>query len=234
MRLAVTAQAATTALPPCPPGTPVPAPPVVTHASLFNDALPPRIVAGRPFSIEYDDPTLVTAVQQTIGPPGTVIRDDIGGLVELTLPSPGAVTMTVVYYVVRNGTCTFSSTYTLNVDAGDPVPAGIGATREFSPRGGFAPKKLPRFGDYDGGRPPWPSRPTPATGPRRAGAAEPGAAHGGQRAQAPLARLAVGPAGRPRPVRVADERASPPRAPGCGSSRRARTPTRGSASWPCR
>jgi hypothetical protein len=88
--VAVTAQAATTTFPPCPPGTPVPAPPVVTHASIFNDALPPRIVAGRPFSIEYDDPALVTAVQQTIGPPGTVIRDDIGGLVELTLPSPGA------------------------------------------------------------------------------------------------------------------------------------------------
>lgn len=139
-------------LPPCPPGTPAPAPPTVA-AHLSAVGSPARLVAGRPIDIEYDDPSLTVAVQSTTGPQGTVVQDDIGDFVTLTLPAPGQVTMRADYYVVRNGTCTFPFTYTLDVTPGDLVPAGVGATRGFSPRGGFTFTKLPRFGDYDGLKP---------------------------------------------------------------------------------
>jgi hypothetical protein len=139
-------------LPPCAPGTPAPAPPTVT-AYLAAVGSPPRLVAGRPIEIAYDDPNLVVAVPSTAGPPGTVVLDDIGDAVTLTLPAPGRVTMSAAYYVVRNGTCTFPFTYTLDVTPGDLVPAGVGATRGFSPRGGFAFTTLPRFGDFDGLKP---------------------------------------------------------------------------------
>jgi hypothetical protein len=135
-------------LPPCPPGTPAPPPPTV-QATLAAVGSPARLVAGRPISIEYDDPNLVVGVQSTTGPPGTVVLDDIGDSVTLTVPAPGQVTMTADYYVVRNGTCTFPFTYTLGVTPGDLVPAGVGVTRGFSPRGGFSFAKLPRFGDFD-------------------------------------------------------------------------------------
>jgi hypothetical protein len=139
-------------LPPCPPGSAAPAPPQVS-AHRASVGSPERLVAGRPISIEYDDPGLTVAVQSTTGPPGTVVADDIGSLVTLTLPAPGQVAMTADYFVVRDGTCTFPFTYTLDVQPGDLVPAGVGATRGFSPRGGFRFTKLARFGDYDGLKP---------------------------------------------------------------------------------
>ncbi len=134
-------------LPPCPPGTPVPPPPAVS-ATLAAVGSPARLVAGRPISIDYDAVS-GTAVQSTTGPPGTVIDDDIGSLVTLTLPTPGQVAMTASYYAFSNETCGFSFTYTLDVQPGDLVPAGVGATRGFSPRGGFRFEKLPLFGDAD-------------------------------------------------------------------------------------
>jgi len=135
-------------LPPCPPGTPAPAPPTV-EAHRASVGSPERLVAGRPLSIEYDDPNLTVAVQSTTGPPGTVVDLDDGDAVTLTLPAPGQVTMTAAYYVLRNGTCTFPFTYTLDVAPGDLVPAGVGAARGFSSRGGYRFAKLPRFGDAD-------------------------------------------------------------------------------------
>jgi hypothetical protein len=139
-------------LPACPPGTPAPAPPTV-RATLSAVGSPERLVAGRPISIEYDDPNLAVSVQSTTGPPGTVVQFDDGNLVTLTLPAPGRVALTAAYYATRDGTCTHGFTYELDVTAGDLVPAGVGATRGFSPRGGFRFAPLARFGDYDGSRP---------------------------------------------------------------------------------
>ena len=92
-------------LPPCPPGTPAPAPPTVS-ATLSAVGLPERLVAGRPIAIEYDDPNLTVSVQSTAGPPGTVVGIDDGDAVELTLPAPGRVALTAAYHVTRDGTCT--------------------------------------------------------------------------------------------------------------------------------
>ena len=139
-------------LPPCPPGTPVPAPPAVS-AHLSAVGSPARLVAQRPIEIGYDDPNLAVSVQSTTGPPGTVVQFDDGDAVTLTLPAPGRVALTAAYYVLRGGTCTHSFTYELDVTPGDLVPAGVGATRGFSPRGGFRFARLPKFGDYDGARP---------------------------------------------------------------------------------
>ena len=139
-------------LPPCPPGTPAPPPPTVA-AHLSAVGSPARLVAGRPIDIEYDDPNLAVTVQSTTGPPGTVVQSDDGDAVTLTLPAPGLITLTAQYLVLRGGTCTFPFTYTLDVTPGDLVPAGVGATRGFSPRGGFTFTKLPRFGDFDGLKP---------------------------------------------------------------------------------
>jgi hypothetical protein len=139
-------------LPPCPPGTPAPAPPTVT-ANLSAVGSPARLVAQRPIDIEYDDPNLAVSVQSTSGPPGTVVQTDDGNLVTLTVPAPGRVAFTAAYYVTRDGTCTHSFTYELDVQAGDLVPAGVGATRGFSPRGGFRFTRLAKFGDYDGAKP---------------------------------------------------------------------------------
>ena len=145
-----TAQNAAPVLPDCPAGTPAPAPPVVTVTGSSRSAS--RLVAGRPIEVQYDDPALVVAVQETIGPPGTTFDGDAGGSsATMTLPAAGAIPVTAKYYDVRNGTCVHGLTYTLTVDAGDLVPAGVGATREFSPRGGFEMRRLPRAGDYDGG-----------------------------------------------------------------------------------
>ncbi len=139
-------------LPPCPPGTPVPAPPTVT-ANLSAVGSPPRLVAQRPIDIQYDDPNLTVSVQSTSGPPGTVVQSDDGNFVTLTVPAPGRIAFTAAYYLTRDGTCTHSFTYELDVTAGDLVPAGVGATRGFSPRGGFRFTRLPTFGDYDGLKP---------------------------------------------------------------------------------
>jgi hypothetical protein len=78
-----------------------------------------------------------------------VILDDIGSLVTLTLPAPGQVSMTASYLSLADESCVFPFTFTLDVQPGDLVPAGVGVTREFSPRGGFTFGTLPRFGDFD-------------------------------------------------------------------------------------
>ena len=139
-------------LPPCPAGTPAPTPPTVS-ATLSAVGSPARLVAQRPIAIEYDDPNLAVSVQSTSGPPGTVVQFDDGNFVTLTVPAPGRVAFTAAYYVTRDGTCTHSFTYELDVTAGDLVPARTGVTRSFSPRGGFRLERLPKFGDYDGGPP---------------------------------------------------------------------------------
>jgi hypothetical protein len=139
-------------LPPCPPGTPVPAPPTV-RATLAAVGSPERLVAGRPIAIEYDDPNLTVSVQSTTGPPGAVVTLDDGDAVELTLPAPGRVALTAAYHLTRDGTCTHGFTYELDVTAGDLVPARVGVTRGFNARGGFRFERLPTFGDYDTGRP---------------------------------------------------------------------------------
>ena len=113
-------------------------------------------MAGRLIDIEYDDPTGTVAVQETIGPPGTIFDAGIadGEFVTLRLPAAGAVPMTAKYFVNSgNATCAHSFTFTLQVETGDLVPAGIGVTRPFSSRGGNEFRKLPRNGDFDGSAP---------------------------------------------------------------------------------
>ncbi|HMO00604.1 MAG TPA: hypothetical protein PKD59_14425 [Miltoncostaeaceae bacterium] len=134
-------------LPPCPPGTPVPPPPAFT-ATRAAVGSPERLVAGRPISIDYDAAS-GTAVERTTGPAGTVILDDIGSLVTLTLPAPGQIAMTASYYAFANETCAFPFTFTLDVQPADLVPAKVGVTREFGPRGGFRFGRLGTFGDFD-------------------------------------------------------------------------------------
>jgi hypothetical protein len=138
-------------LPPCPPGTPVPPPPGV-HATLAAVGSPERLVAGRPITVEYDAAS-GTAVHSTTVPPGTVVDIDDGNAITMTLPAPGQVALTANYYAFSNETCVHSFAYTLDVKPGDLVPAGVGATRGFSPRGGFRFTKLAKFGDYDGLKP---------------------------------------------------------------------------------
>jgi hypothetical protein len=136
-------------LPDCAPGTPpLPVPVVKVEADPGNAG---RIVAGRFFTIEYDDPALTVAVQNTVLPPGAVIDGtDDGNFITLALPAAGAIPLTAKYYdLEHNGTCVQSLTYTVNVEAGDLVPAGIGATEG----GGPTFKKLPKVGINTGGLP---------------------------------------------------------------------------------
>ncbi len=134
-------------LPPCPPGTPVPPPPTVS-ATLAAVGSPERLVAGRPIDVRYDAAS-GTAVNSTSPPPGSVVEVDDGNAITLTVPTPGQVALTANYYAFDDETCTFPFTFTRDVQTGDPVPAGVGATRGFSPRGGFTFAALPRFGDLD-------------------------------------------------------------------------------------
>ena len=202
-------------------------------ANLSAVGSPTRLVAQRPIDIQYDDPNLTVSVQSTSGPPGTVVQSDDGNFVTLTVPAPGRIAFTAAYYLTRDGTCTHSFTYELDVTAGDLVPAGVGATRGFSPRGGFRFTRLPTFGDYDGLKP----------------AAGLVFACDGAKAPVPLSVVcrtsgASGSrSGRRRPRRASawtsptrarrKRRASPASACGCGSSTTT-APTRGSASSPSR
>jgi hypothetical protein len=113
-------------LPDCAPGTPAPPPP--TAAVTGNPATPDRIVAGRFFTIEYDDPNLIVAVQDTAGPPGTEFDGGAeGSAISVALPSAGAIPLTARYFDVQHdGTCVFSFTFTVNVEAGQLLSPGIG------------------------------------------------------------------------------------------------------------
>lgn len=140
------------ALPDCPSGTAPLTPP--TPRVEGSPRFPDRVIAGRPFTIEYDT-TLGVAVQDTLGPPGTTFDGDdpTGGLVTPTVPAPGPAAFTVRYYAL-SGTpaCVQSTTFTVDVELGDPLPARIGAA-EGPTRFIARLPRLPRVGILTTGAP---------------------------------------------------------------------------------
>jgi hemin uptake protein HemP len=99
--------------PPCPPGAPPIPPPTV--AVKGDPSAPGRIVAGRPFQIEYGGEAIV---QETAGPPGTTFssNDLLGATV--TVAAPGPAVFTARYYDDRVG-CSQTFSFTVNVEVGD-------------------------------------------------------------------------------------------------------------------
>lgn len=143
------------AYPPCPPGSPPLPAPGVTAQGPSSDA-PTRIVAGRPFTLTYDE--RVVGVQDTAaGTPGTTFDSPIGSLLTVTVPTPGPASFTVRYFdanATRTTACLQSSTFAIDVEAGDPVSGRTGAiegTEPRWPRGG--PPRLPRKGSLYSGPP---------------------------------------------------------------------------------
>lgn len=151
--LSVGGAGAATILPDCAPGTPAPPPP--TPVVTGEPSSPTRIVAGRPFTIDYTGGDGSVTVQSTTVPPGTLFDpgfDAGGSVLYLSLPAAGPVPLTAHYYLVLNGTCVHRFPFTVNVEPGDLVPAGLrvgqGELRD-SPR--F--ERLPRRGVNTDGNP---------------------------------------------------------------------------------
>jgi hemin uptake protein HemP len=140
--------------PPCAPGTP-PLPPPTVNAT-GDPSSPERIVAGRPFTIEYDSREVV--VQDTAGPPGTTFSSNnaTGELIGPTVPTPGTAVFTVRYFAIgatAATACTQSTTFTVNVELGDLVSARIGYAEGPTIKliGRF--DRLPKRGALTGGAP---------------------------------------------------------------------------------
>jgi hypothetical protein len=117
---------------------------------------PERIVAGRPFTIEYDSNQV--AVQDTVGPPGTTFssNDATGGLIAPTVPAAGPAVFTVRYTDIAATAataCTQSASFTVDVGPGDLLAPRIGYSEGPTIKliGKFA--RLPRRGDLTGGAP---------------------------------------------------------------------------------
>ena len=139
--LSVGGAGAQTILPDCAPGTPAPAPP--TAAVTGDPSSPARLIAGRPINIEYDSPGAAVSVQSTTGPPGTVV-DGGQEAIAVTVPSAGTIPLTVRYFDTISGTCVHSFTFTMNVEPGSLLPAGLGVAQGDLGRAEFA--RLPRRG----------------------------------------------------------------------------------------
>jgi hypothetical protein len=141
--------------PPCPPGSPPLPPPGVTAQGPSRDA-PGRIVAGRPFTLTYDE--RVVGVQDTAAAtPGTTFDSPLGSLIIVTVPTPGPASFTVRYYdgnATRTTACLQSSTFTINLEAGDPVSGRLGAIEGTEPRWPLrGPPRLPKRGFLASGPP---------------------------------------------------------------------------------
>jgi hypothetical protein len=131
-------------LPPCPPGAPPIPPPTVTAKGDLS--APERIVAGRPFQIEYGVPGNI--VQETAGPPGATFssNDQLGATV--TVAAPGPAVFTARYYDAEASpatACTQTFSFTVNVEVGDLL----------APRSGYAQSpstfaRVPRKGVLTG------------------------------------------------------------------------------------
>ncbi len=152
--LAASAAGQSDLYPPCAAGVPAPPPPtVVVEAS--RDA-PSRLIAGRPFNVNFTgDDSYADSLEAAV--PGTVFDDPRGGTVSVTVPTAGVASFTVRYIAAnatRANACTWAHTFTLTVEEGDPVVAKLGAIEGPDarwPRGG--PPKLPRRGILVSGRP---------------------------------------------------------------------------------
>jgi hypothetical protein len=153
---AATAAAQSGSYPPCPPTTPALPAPGVTPQGPARDA-PTRIIAGRPFTLDYDESVVV--VQETVSAtPGTTLEGGaLGDLPTVVVPTPGPAAFTVSYIDVnstRTNACTWSAGFTVNVEAGDPVAGRMGAIEGPEPRWPRAgPPALPRKGFLSAGRP---------------------------------------------------------------------------------
>jgi hypothetical protein len=132
------------AIPDCAPGAaPIPPPSVDVQGSPAS----PRVIAGRPFSIEYDPP-LGVIVQDTLAPAGTSFQfnDPTGPGVAPTVPAAGPASFAVRFYdanVPEAAACLQRLDFTVNVEVGDLLPGGIGIGE-----GGFVGRfrKLPARG----------------------------------------------------------------------------------------
>lgn len=133
-------------LPDCPPGTATLTPP--------TPRFPESVIAGRPFTIEYE--TVVgVIVQDTLAPPGTAFDadDPTGVTVTPTVPAPGPAAFAVRYHS-SSGTpaCVQRTTFIVNVAIGDRLPARIGAA-EGPTRFVTRLPRLPRAGILTTGAP---------------------------------------------------------------------------------
>jgi hypothetical protein len=142
--------------PECAPGTPALPAPAVTAQGRSREA-PSRIVAGRPFELTYDESAV--GVQDTLAVSPGIAFDgtNVGNLLTVTVATPGAATFTVRYFdanATRANACVQSSTFTIGVEAGDPVVGRLGAIEgpePLWPRGG--PPRLPKKGLLSTGPP---------------------------------------------------------------------------------
>ena len=153
---AATAGAQTGApFPACPPAaTPLPAPGVSAQGP-SRDA-PARIIAGRPFTLTYDE--TVVGVQDTASATsGTTFDNPAGSLLSVVVPTPGPAVFTVRYFdanATRATACVWSAAFTVNVEAGDPVSGRVGAIEGPEPRWPLrGPPRLPAKGFLSGGPP---------------------------------------------------------------------------------
>jgi len=152
---AATAAGQAPSFPPCPPGSPPLPPPGVTAQNQFPEG-GSRLVAGRPFTITYDE--RVVGVQDTAaGTPGTTFDSPLGSLLTVTVPTPGPASFTVRYFdgnATRTTACLQSSSFTVNVEAGDPVSGKTGAIEGSEPRWPrTGPARLPKKGFLSAGSP---------------------------------------------------------------------------------
>ena len=163
-----------------------------------------RLVAGRPIDIEYDDPNGVVAVQETIGPPGTIFDHGVadGDPITLTLPAPGAVTMTAKYFVnSSNPGCAYSFSYTLQRRGGRPRPRRHRGDARVQPRAGATTSRSCRASATSTAWPPRRASPSAAAGRRRVVPLTALLHIGAQPAQAPFGVVTDPAVGRGRPVR---------------------------------
>lgn len=140
--------------PPCPPGTPPLTPPTVRFE---GSAATSRVIAGRPFTIEYDTAIGVIVLDTVAGAPGTTFDGPADGVsASPTVAAPGPAPFTVRYYSAdaRPGQeCTQSLAFTVPVELGDLIRARIGSSegRTIKLIGKY--DRLPRRGDLTGGAP---------------------------------------------------------------------------------
>ena len=141
--------------PDCPPGSPALPAPTFSVQAESRDA-PSRIVAGRPFTISYDES--VVGVQDTLaGSPGTTFDNPAGSLIGVTVAAPGPATFTARYFdanATRATACLQRFTFSITIEPGDPVSGRTGAiegTEPRWPRGG--PPRLPKRGSLYSGPP---------------------------------------------------------------------------------
>lgn len=139
--------------PPCAPGVPAPPPPAVVVEGARDS--PTRIVAGRPFSLDFEGDSPADSLEAAV--PGTTLQDPRFGVMTVVVPTPGPAAFTLRYIAggaSRATACTWPHTFTIDVEEGDPVVARLGAIEGPDARWPLSgPPRLPRRGLLTTGRP---------------------------------------------------------------------------------